>query len=84
MTKEQFFDWISGYFDISEPVMIGAVETRIIKDHIDLVRGVEKPPPIIAEDNSSETKEYDCFEDDEFINSIPERMKSLHSERVYC
>ncbi len=38
MTKEQFFDWLSGYFDICEPDRIGIVETQIIKDHIDLVR----------------------------------------------
>lgn len=48
MTKEQFFDWLSGYFDICEPDRIGVVETQTIKDHIDLVRGVEKLPPAPA------------------------------------
>lgn len=41
MNKEQFFDWLSGYFDICEPDRIGIVETQIIKNHINLVRRVE-------------------------------------------
>lgn len=42
MNKEQFFDWLSGYFDICEPDRVGIVETQIIKDHIDLVKKTYK------------------------------------------
>lgn len=69
MTKEQFFDWLSGYFDICEPDRVGIVETQTIKDHINLVRGVvptvmaeqvdkfiSGPPPINFLSSDSETR----------------------------
>ena len=68
MTKEQFFDWLSGYFDICEPDRIGVVETQIIKDHIGLVRGIEALPPRMAEEDV-----------EKFFAGLPSPSKTLES-----
>lgn len=37
MTAEQFVYWLQGYMEIANPSSLGVGETRIIKDHLDLV-----------------------------------------------
>ena len=53
MTAEQFVYWLQGYMEIANPSSLGVGETRIIKDHLDLVfdkkpseRKEEKEPGI--------------------------------------
>ena len=37
MTSRDFAFWLQGYFEVSDPVQIGKVETEMIKRHLNLV-----------------------------------------------
>ena len=43
MTAEQFVYWLQGYMEIANPSSLGVGETRIIKDHLDLVFNKKTP-----------------------------------------
>ena len=43
MTAEQFVYWLQGYMEIANPSSLGVGETRIVKDHLDLVFNKKTP-----------------------------------------
>ena len=61
MTTEQFAYWLKGFMEINRPTSIDAMQTQIIKDHLDLV--FDKVTP----DRSNE--------EEELVTDLPKKSK---------
>lgn len=54
MTARDFAFWLMGYFEVSDPVQIGKVETEMIKRHLKLVFKHEIDPSMGGPENQLE------------------------------
>lgn len=54
MTARDYCFWLQGYFEVSDPVQIGKVETEMIKRHLNLVFKHEIDPSMGGPEHQEE------------------------------
>lgn len=73
MTTEQFAYWLKGFMEINRPTSIDAMQTQIIKDHLDLV--FDKVTP----DRSNEINKIDLSD-----VKKPRPIREPRTSRIMC
>lgn len=86
MKEEEFCRWLKGFFEIANPDFIDPTQTKIIKEHLDLVYNKVtndwKPSPgDILEPFKFEVLDFKM--DDELQRKLDE-FKDLNNQRPIC